>query len=188
MSGNWQMNASVTWMRATGRVQESSSGVGIQQRGGLQFRDFGKNPNDFVNTDGRLRLDVTWNAKLQVLYKLPAGFLVSANLIHRNNAWTLRRGRVPNSLTNILEGTVILLQKRGENPRLPDFTQLDMRLQKDFNLAKDVRLSLFVDALNLLNEDVWESVGSSTVTSSLFNEPIAPVFPRRFMLGAKFRF
>jgi hypothetical protein len=63
-----------------------------------------------------------------------------------------------------------------------------MRLQKDFNLAKDVRLSFFVDALNLLNEDVWESVGSSTVTSSLFNEPIAPVFPRRFMFGAKFRF
>lgn len=188
MTGKWQMNGSVTWLRGTGRVQESASSVGIQQRGGLQFRDFGKNPNDFVNTDGRLRLDVTWNAKLQVLYKLPAGFLASANLIQRNNAWLVRRGRVPVSVTGIPEGTTILLQKRGENGRLPDITQLDMRLQKDFQLNKEARISVFVDALNLLNESDYEGVASSLVTSGVYNDPLAPVWPRRFMLGAKLKF
>jgi hypothetical protein len=178
----------VTWLRGTGRLQESASGVGIQQRGGLQFRDFGKNPNDFVNTDGRLRLDVTWNAKLQVLYKLPWGFMASANLIQRNNAWLVRRARVATSITHIPEGTNVFLQKRGENGRLPDITQLDMRLQKDFHLSKDARVSLFVDALNLLNESDWEGVYSTLVTSSSYNDPVAPVFPRRFMLGAKLRF
>ena len=120
MTGNWQVNLSVTWLRGTGRVTESVSGVGISQRGGLQFRDFGQNPNDFVNTDGRLRLDVTWSVKAQLLYQLPAGFLVSANAAFRNGAWLVRRGRVPADITNIPEGTTILLQQRGENGRLDD--------------------------------------------------------------------
>jgi hypothetical protein len=188
MTGKWQMTASANWLRGTGRVTESVSGVGIQQRGGLQFRDFGKNPNDFVNTDGRLRLDVTWNFKLQFAYQLPAGFLVSTNLIHRDNAWLLRRGRVPASVTGIPEGTTILLQKRGENGRLPDITQMDARLQKEFKLGEKTRFSVFVDALNLLNESDYESVASSLVTSGVFNDPFLPVDPRRFMLGAKLRF
>ncbi len=62
-------------------MQESRSGVTLQQRSGLQFRDFGKNPNDFVNTDGPLVLDVPWNFKVQVFYKLPAGFMVSGELL-----------------------------------------------------------------------------------------------------------
>ena len=188
MTGKWQLNASVTWLRGTGRVTESVSGVGISQRGGLQFRDFGKNPNDYVNTDGRLRLDVTWSAKGQFVYQLPWDFLVSGNVAYRNGAWTLRRARVSGDLTNIPEGTTIMLQKRGENDRLPDVTQVDMRLQKDFRFGKNVRLGVFVDGLNLLNEDSWETVGSSLVTSGTFNHLSTPVFPRRFMLGAKFRF
>lgn len=188
MTGKWQLNASVTWLRGTGRVTESVSGVGISQRGGLQFRDFGKNPNDSVNTDGRLRLDVTWSAKGQFVYQLPWGFMVSGNVAHRNGAWTLRRARVPADLTNIPEGTTILLQKRGENPRIPDVTQVDMRLQKDFRFGKNVRLGLFVDGLNLLNEDAWETVQSSLVTSDSFDHLATPVFPRRFMLGTKLRF
>lgn len=188
MSGNWQANASVTWLRGTGQVTESVSGVGISQRGGLQFREFGKNPNDFVNTDGRLRLDVTWSAKAQFLYKLPWDMLVSANFAYRNGAWTVRRSRVSSDVTNIPEGTFVFLQRRGENPRLDDVTQLDMRFQKDFRFGKDVRLGVFVDALNLLNEESPETVQSSLVTSPVFNYYSSPVFPRRFMLGAKFRF
>jgi hypothetical protein len=188
MTGKWQMNASVTHLKATGQVQESKSGVGIQQRSGLQFRDFGKNINDFVNTDGRLRLDVTWNFKIQAVYKLPAGFLVSANLTTRDNAWTVRRANVPSSVTNIPEGTLILLQPRGELERLPWVTFLDMRLQKDIKLGKDARLSVFADALNLTNDDTYEGVLSSTVTSSSYLFPASVINPRRVMLGAKVRF
>jgi hypothetical protein len=188
MTGNWQGNLSATWLRGTGRVTESVSGVGISQRGGLQFRDFGKNPNDYVNSDGRLRLDVTWSAKAQLLYKLPAGFLVSANAAYRNGAWLVRRGRVPTSLTNVPEGTTILLQKRGENERISDVIQVDMRLQKDFRFGKNVRLGVFVDAINLLNESANETVQSSLASSAIFAYYSSPVFPRRFMLGAKFRF
>jgi hypothetical protein len=100
----------------------------------------------------------------------------------------VRRGRVPASVTGIPEGTTVFLQKRGENDRLPDVTLLDARLLKDFNLGKNVRFSVFVDALNLLNESDYESVESSLVTSSSYNFPFTFIDPRRFMLGAKFKF
>jgi outer membrane receptor protein involved in Fe transport len=187
MTGKWSLNASATWLRATGRLTDSISGATLESRGGLQFRDFGKNPNHFVNTDGRLTLDVTWALKAQAVYQLPAGFLVSANFAYHDGAHRVRRASV-RDITQIPEGTTILLQKRGESGRLPDVSLLDMRLQKDFNLGGNVRFSVFADALNLLNEDAYEGVQSTLVTSSVFNWPFDPVDPRRVMLGAKIRF
>ena len=122
------------------------------------------------------------------VYELPAGFMIAANLAHRNGAWSVRRSRVSSDITNIPEGTNIFLQRRGENERLPDVTQLDMRLQKDFKFGEQARLGVFVDALNLLNDDVYETVQSTLATSSVFDYPLSPVLPRRLMLGAKFRF
>jgi hypothetical protein len=186
-TGKWMLNASATWLRATGRLTDSISGATLQSRGGLQFRDFGKNPNHFVNTDGRLTLDVTWAFKVQAVYDLPAGFLVSANFVNHDGAHRVRRGSA-RSVTDIPEGTNVLLQKRGTFGRLPDVSLLDVRLQKDFKVGSRVRFSVFADALNLLNNDAYEGVQSTIVTSSVFDWPFDPVDPRRVMLGAKLRF
>jgi len=188
MSGRWSLNASATYLRGTGRVQESRSGVTLQQRSGLQFRDFGKNPNDFVNTNGRLVLDVPWNFKVQAMYQLPAGFLVSANFSHHAGPWIVRRATLNEATIGAPEGRLVLLQERGTLGRIPSISFLDMRLQKDLKLGKTARFSVFADALNLLNEDAYEGVQSSTVTSRVFLWPFDPVDPRRLMLGAKLRF
>ena len=195
MTGKWQMTASATWLRATGSLQEgqggageAGSGVGIIQRGGLQFRQFGQNPNSFVNVDGRLKSDVTWQFKVQASYQLPAGFLVSANFSSRDGAHLVRRTRSLRSVTQVPENTPILLQPRGENGRLEDVTILDFRLQKDFRLGEKVRFTVLADAFNLLNADTTEGVVTSLVESSSYLYPLSPVTPRRFMLGAKLRF
>jgi hypothetical protein len=188
MTGRWSLNASATYLRGTGRVQESRSGVTLQQRSGLQFRDFGKNPNDFVNTDGRLVLDIPWNFKFQTMYQFPAGFMASANFSHRAGPAIVRRQTLNEEEIGVPEGRTILLQRRGELGRIPSVTFLDMRVQKDFKVGAKARISVFADALNLLNEDAYESVQSSTVTSSAFLLPIDPVDPRRVMVGAKLRF
>jgi hypothetical protein len=188
MTGKWSFNASVTYLNANGRVQESRSGVTLQQRSGLQFRDFGKNPNDFVNTDGPLVLDVPWNFKAQLIYQLPAGFLVSANFSHRDGPYLVRRATLNEATIGAPEGRLTMLQTRGTLGRIPSVTFLDVRLQKDFRLGKTARLSIFADALNLTNEDAYETVQSSTATSSVFLYPLDPVDPRRLMLGAKFKF
>ena len=62
------------------------------------------------------------------------------------------------------------------------------RLQKDFRFGKDVKLGVFVDAINLLNEDANEGIQSSLASSDIYGYYSSPVFPRGFMLGAKFRF
>ncbi|HSD28561.1 MAG TPA: hypothetical protein VLL75_14760, partial [Vicinamibacteria bacterium] len=195
MSDNWQLTASATWMRANGSLQEGQggpgeqgSGVGIIQRGGLQFRQFGQDPNNYVNVDGRLKSDVTWQFKVQAVYQLPAGFLASANFSHRDGAHLVRRTRALRDITNIPENRPILLQPRGENGRLRDVTILDFRLQKDFHLGGDAHLAVFADAFNVLNGDATQGVVTSLVESSSYLFPLEPVTPRRFMLGAKVRF
>ena len=195
MSDKWQMTAAATWMRATGTLQEgqggageAGSGVGIIQRGGLQFRQFGQNPNSYVNVDGRLKSDVEWQLKLQALYQLPAGFLVSANFSNRSGAHLVRRTRALREYTHVPENTPILLQPRGENGRLDSLSILDMRLQKDFRLGEDVRLALMLDGFNVFNSDTTEGVITSLVESSSYLYPNNPVNPRRFMLGAKLKF
>jgi outer membrane receptor protein involved in Fe transport len=195
MSDRWQMTASGTWLRATGTLQEgqggageAGSGVGIIQRGGLQFRQFGQNPNSYVNVQGRLKSDVEWQFKLQALYQLPAGFLVSANFSNRSGAHLVRRTRALRDITHVPENTPILLQPRGENGRLDAVTILDLRLQKDFKLGSGVRLALIADGFNVLNSDTTEGVITSLVESSSYLYPLSPVTPRRFMLGAKLKF
>jgi outer membrane receptor protein involved in Fe transport len=196
MTSKWQMHAAATWMKATGTLQEgqggageAGSGVGIIQRGGLQFRQFGQNPNSYVNVDGRLKSDVEWQFKVQALYQLPAGFAASANFSSRSGAHLVRRTRaLAADYTLLPERTPILLQPRGENGRLDAVTILDMRLQKDFNLGSDVKLVLMLDGFNVLNSDTTEGVVTSLVESSSYLYPLSPVTPRRFMLGAKLKF
>src|SRR4029079_8483401 len=155
----------------------------------LQFQQFGQNPNSYVNVDGRLKSDVEWQFKVQAIYQLPAGFLLSANFSNRSGAHIVRRTRaLRTDYTHIPENTPILLQPRGENGRLDAVTILDMRLQKDFKLGKEVHLALFADAFNLLNSDTTEGVITSLVESSSYLYPLSPVTPRRMMLGAKFKF
>ena len=195
MTGKWQLTASGTWMRARGTLQEgqggaseAGTGVGIIQRGGLQFRQFGQNPNSYVNVDGRLKSDVEWQFKVQALYQLPAGFMISANFSNRSGAHLVRRTRALRSITHVPENTPILLQPRGENGRLQDVTILDMRLQKDFKFGNKAHLALFADGFNLLNSDTTEGVVTSLVESQSYLFPLSPVTPRRMMLGAKIKF
>jgi outer membrane receptor protein involved in Fe transport len=196
MSDRWQLTASGTWMRAEGTLQEgqggageAGSGVGVIQRGGLQFRQFGQNPNSYVNVDGRLKSDVEWQFKVQALCQLPGGFMASANVSHRSGAHLVRRTRaLRTDYTHIPENTPILLQPRGENGRLDDLMIVDMRLQKDFKFGESARVSLFADAFNLFNNDVTEGVVTSLVESEAYLFPLQPVTPRRLMLGAKLKF
>lgn len=195
MADKWQMTASATWMRAEGSLQEgqggpgeAGSGVGIIQRGGLQFRQFGQDKNNYVNVDGRLKSDVEWQFKVQGVYKLPAGFLVSANFSNRSGAHIVRRTRAQRDVAHIPENRPMLLQPRGENGRLSDVTILDARLQKDFGLGQQAHLSVFADAFNLFNSGTTQGVVTSLVESSAYLFPVEPLTPRRLMLGAKLKF
>ncbi len=186
MSSNWQLTSALTYMKSEGRLGASNSGVAITQRSGLQFSSFGQNPNNFVNTFGRLPGDRPWTFKNQLVYQFPADFLVGMNLQYSDGAPRSRRVAI-NSVTGI--PTQIQTIPRAGYGRFPSQLNLDLRLQKDFVLDdRGTRIGLFADALNLLNEDAYESVRSSIATSSSFDVPDVFLLPRRFILGAKFTF
>jgi hypothetical protein len=183
----WYANAGITYLRANGAVGGSPRSTSIQQRSALEFSQFGRNPNDFVNVAGRLNGDVGLQYKLQGVLKLPFGFQASANLDSRAGAHRMRVRSIPTSIAGI-PSTTIILQPRGELGRLPSVTILDTRLQKEFPLGRGARLSVFVDALNLNNENAPQAVVQANVTSSSYQFPTTFVVPRRFMLSAKFSF
>jgi hypothetical protein len=185
MSSNWQLTSSLTYQKSEGRLSLSGSDA-VSQRSGLQFNPFGQNPNDFVNTYGLLNADRPWTFKTQFVYQLPLDFLVGLNYQYSDGVPRIRRVPI-NSVTGI--STRILTSTRGDVGRYPSQNLVDLRLQKDFVLDdRGTRIGLFLDALNLLNEDAYEGVRSSLATSSSYKLPNIFIFPRRFLVGAKFTF
>ena len=65
---------------------------------------------------------------------------------------------------------------------------LDVRLQKQFAIGQNARLGLFLDALNLFNDDANENVLSRNGTSSSFDIRSRFLPPRRLQIGVKFLF
>lgn len=184
-SGRWSANANVTWMRSTGRTSQSREGVEVRQLSGIQFREFGRDPNDFVNTDGRQRGDIEWQLKGQLAYRMPWDVVVSTSVSSRSGANLIRQAGVSN-LTNLT--TTVLLQKRGENGRLPSVTFFDFRLEKDVRVGPTARVAVSADLFNAFNDDAPQRVRNSRVTSSVFNWPRDFVLPRRLLIGAKLKF
>jgi len=185
MSSNWQLTSSLTYLKSEGRLGASNSGA-ITQRSGLQFSSFGQNPNDFVNTEGLLPGDRPWTFKNQLVYQLPLDFLIGLNYQYSDGAPLVRRVAIQ-GVTGI--PTRILTSPRAESGRFPRQSLLDLRIQKDFVLdQRGTRIGLFVDALNLLNDDANEGLRSNIATSSVYKRPTTFIFPRRFLVGAKFTF
>ncbi len=193
MSNNWSMISSLTYLRSEGRTPDSAPGFGVSgggtsilQRGGLQFRRFGRNPNDFVNSGGRLRGDIPIQFKTQFVYRFPKDFLVSANIAHRDGANRVRVVRPPRSVTELNTG--ILGEERGDFTRLPNQTLVDVRVEKAFALPNDVEIALSADIFNLFDDDANDGVRSDNPLASTFGLPDDFVLPRRVMAGAKIRF
>ncbi len=183
---SWYANFGVTYLRANGFVGGSVRGTSVQQRSGLEFQPFGRNPNDFVNADGRLNGDVGWQYKGQAVVRLPFGFQASANLDSHANAHIIRTRTIPTSVAG--QSSTILLQPRGELGRLPWITIVDGRVQKEVRLGGGARVILSLDALNLTNENANQAVVTANVTSSSYQFPTSFVAPRRLMLNGKFSF
>ena len=84
--------------------------------------------------------------------------------------------------------TTILAEPIDGSRRVASWNLLDLRLQKSFKLGGGADFRLFADVLNTFNDDAYENVESSLGTAENFGTPSRFVFPRRLMLGAKFRF
>jgi hypothetical protein len=183
----WMGDVNFTYLRSTGALGGSLRSTSIQQRSATTFSTNGQNPNDYVNLDGRLVGDVGLQFKAQGVVRLPLGFQASASFDTRKGAHKIRARSIPQSVAG-QPATTILLQPRGDFGRLDDVTIIDARVQKDFLLGRGTRLGLYVDMLNLNNENAPQGVVSANVTNANYQYPTTFIQPRRFMLSSKFTF
>jgi hypothetical protein len=187
MADNWQMTSSFVWGRSTGRVGSSRPTVALSGGpAGSQSTiagTFGRNPNDYINTDGRLIGDRAATFKTQLMYQFPAGFLAGANFIYQTGRPYARLARVP----DLGIPTTIYAETNDGSRKVSDQYILDLRVQKDFRFGA-ASFAVFADVLNALNDDAFEDVQDRVGTSENFGLGTEYIAPRRVMVGAKLRF
>jgi outer membrane receptor protein involved in Fe transport len=180
MSHHWQLTTSLTLGKAAGnRIK----GISATQN----FRVFGRNPNDYVNRDGLLPGDRRYVFKTQFLYEgLPGGITLGLDYFYANGYPKARELRIPS--TNLFD--VELMQPLSNDRRFPNLNVLDLRLQKDLKLVKDVKLRVFANFFNIFNDNAYQAYLSDVGTSSNYGLPLLAktLPPRRVMLGAKIDF
>ena len=183
MSHHWQAVASLVVSKSTGRLGSSHNGLKDSQSSAAG--SFGQNPNDFINTGGRLLADRPLLFKVQAVYEAPLGFHVGANFVHQSGRPWARQVRV-GDLVGI--PTTILAEPITGDRRVPDWNILDVSVEKSVKLGGTASISLFAYLLNLTNSGINEDVLDRTGTSASFGLPTSFFPPRRVMVGAHFRF
>ena len=153
MSHHWQMVTSLVISKSEGRIGSSRNGLKSNQS--ASAGTFGQNPNDFVNTDGRLIGDRPLLFKTQLVYQAPWGLLFGLNFVHQTGRPFARTVRV-GDVTNIA-GTILAEKVTGDR-RVPDWNIVDLNVQKQIKLGGPVSLELFVYLLNLTNSGIYEDV------------------------------
>ena len=183
MSHHWQAVVSLVVSKSEGRLGSSTQGLKSSQTSSALT--FGQDPNDFINTEGRLIGDRPVMFKTQLVYEGPWGLLLGANFVHQTGRPWARRVRV-GDVTNL--STIILAEPISGDRRLPDWNLFDLNVQKRFKLGGAASLDVFAYLLNLTNSGIGEDVLDRSGTSDSFGLPTSFVPPRRVMLGAHLRF
>lgn len=188
MSNHWQTNVGLTLSKSEGRLGSSSARstpVGTQtSTAGI----FAQNPNDFINSDGRLQSDRPVVFKMQFIYELPWGLMSSFNFQSQSGKPIIEEARLSSGVTGIPGTNRAVANVVDGDLRTATWTTFDTRIEKTFNLGGTTSLAAFGDFLNLFNSDANESVLDRRPGNVNYLVPSRFIAPRRLMVGAKFRF
>ena len=155
MSHHWQAVASLVVSKSTGRLGSSLSGPPKSQpEPAAAGHRFGQNPNDFINTDGRLVGDRPVIFKMQAVYQAAAGLPARASTSSTRRGGPGPPGPAPSDLVGL--PTAILAEPISGDRRVPDWNILDMSVQKKIKLRARAGFALFAYLLNLTNSGVYE--------------------------------
>jgi len=188
MSKHWQANFGLTLSRATGRQGGGSARSTPLSNQSSTASIFGQNPNDFINSDGRLVGDRPVVLKTQFIYQWGWGIMSSFNFQSQSGKPIYSEIRAATSATGIPGATRIIAVASDGQDRTKLWQTLDARIEKSFKLGKTPEAAVFGDFLNLFNSDANESVLDRRLGNSNYLVPSRFILPRRLMVGAKFRF
>jgi len=166
LSHNWQVSGSLTLSK------------------GKQYPVDYWDKNDLINRYGVPgSYDREYQFKISGTYIFPYGILLSAYFAHEQGRPFNRS--IPLSLDQ--GRRTIAAEPRGSK-RYPSQTYLDMRLEKEFKLYKQMRLKLLIDVWNIFNADYNYGVASTNAASDAYLAPTNYTLPRRAQLGIRFVF
>lgn len=150
MSNNWQLNGSVVLSKSTGNI-----GLGYGSTSGST--PAANSPNYFVNNpeDSRLDFDQPLVIKMMGTYRFPFGFFLSFYYTHMSGApwarsisvlppssWTEKENAYSSYMNVILESPGTRRDKAIDN--------LDIRIEKEFQLTRSGRVIASIDITNAL--------------------------------------
>ncbi len=185
-SHRWQLIASYVYSECTGTI---GNGWGDDIGWGGQTW----NPNFWINRFGHAYNDPTHFVKLQGSYILPWDIHFNAYFSHRTGRTYERRARF-----RLDQGRETIFTEPAGSRRLPDVTDLDLRLEKTFTFKEKYRLGLMIDIFNVFNSDTITNWGDRTeydwyedlseYPSSDGHQVYSLVAPRAIRLGIRFFF
>jgi hypothetical protein len=178
MSSHWQLTSSLT-------VQKATSDHIFGDTAQLNFREYGRDPNNYINSDGLAVRDRRVLAKTQFLYAgLPLGLTLGVDWNYLTGYPTQRQVRVAETGLN----STVQTEPRNGDKRFDNVNLLNLRLEKDVRLGKDARVTFIANLLNLFDDDAVIRFRSDLATSDIYHAPREVLAPRRLMLGAKVDF
>lgn len=137
----------------------------------------------FYNGAVNSTMNSRWQFKLSGLYQLPFGLNVST--VFRAREGYVRAPYARAYRENI--GTSTFYDGVMGDLRLPNFYELDFRIEKIFNLSDTSRVILAVDAFNALNSALVLA-RQDLITSSIYDRTTRILNPRVFRFGIRFEF
>lgn len=169
------VNSSYVYSKSKGSIDSS----GGQYAG----TDFDFYPWNFVNRYGYLDDDARNRFKLFGYYRIPKiETIVSLSYFYRSGLpWTPAKADP--------FGGLEFVERRG-NRRTPSLSQLDLTIEKPFNIraGKGFQLSVLASVYNVLNQEAATTIFARVDAPSTFGTPSAYQAPRAYQVGLRFEF
>jgi len=188
-SDRWMLNASLTLSKAEGLNLASHQTGGFSSSQSLTWYTgkYGVDPNNLINAKAPLNLDRSWSLKVSAAYNFPLDILASINLIYQQGRPRMTFVRIYDLDQTPYSFTKIIAEPKGTK-RFDNLLLIDFRLQKTFNIYKNLKLHAFVDIFNLLNNDTVVGYRSYSMWSVYYDVPSRMPLPRRAQIGLKLQF
>lgn len=178
MSNRWQLQASWVISKITGDYNNNSNAGNSS----TEYNDPNTDPRFQQFREGRLQFDNTHVAKVIGTYRAPWDIVASGALFYTSGNTFTRTVRSP----SIPQGRKDLFIEPRGSQRYDDQPRFDMKLEKQFRLGTDRRIGFTFEGFNLFNNAAITS--RTTRSGTEYFIPRGLVVPRRFRLGAVYRF
>ena len=182
-NNGWALNASYVYAKSTGLI---TTGRSDESLGGASA-GFYQSPNAHTNANGTLPLERRHQFKLTGLVKGPFGINLSGYFQYLTGYPVTRTASNAYLGLALKQNVTIYAEQRGSS-HLPDFYQLDLRLEKTFRISA-ISLGVFADCFNVLNRGASTGVWlNSSNTGTPYFRMTSINTPRIFQLGARIEY